>query len=172
MNPIAGVISALQSVPMFSNPANLSDALSQAQRIAPLVMGAAMCFALLLIVAAAWQFRLSRVDRYWRFRRAAGQRGARLATIGALCLLLAGGTCAADAVAGMFVTAWHSTPTSTPSVVIVVVPNATPTRAAHSITCTATPTVTRTGEPTSTVTPTVTGIGSIASPPPACQTQV
>ncbi len=153
---------------MFSNPANLSDALSQAQRIAPLLMGVVMCLALLLIVAAAWQFRLSRVDRYWRFRRAAGQRGAHLTSIAALCLLLAGGTCAVDAVAGMFVTAWHSTPTSTPGIVIVVVPNATSTRNAQPIVCTATPTIAHTDEPTPTVTPTPIGVGSTASPTPAC----
>src|ERR1700690_1336822 len=156
---------------MFSNPANLSDALSQAQRLAPLVMGAAMCFALLLNVAAAWQFRKSRVDRYWRFRRIAGHRGARLATVAALCLLLAGGTCAADAVAGMFATAWQSTPTSGPGVVIVVVPNTTSTRVVEWLTCTAPPIVTDPQAATATATPSPTSTESPPSATPACQTR-
>jgi hypothetical protein len=156
---------------MFSNPATLSDTLTQAQRIAPMVIGIALCLALLLIVAAAWQFRLSRVDRYWRFRRTAGQRGARLATIAALCLVLAGITCAANGAAGIFLAAWHSTPTSTPGVVIIVVPNATSTGNAHSVICTATPTGTYTGAPPSTVTPTATSLAPTVTATPSCQTR-
>lgn len=156
---------------MFSNSANLNAALTQAQRIAPLVIAVALGASLLLSVAAVWQFRLSRVDRYWRFRRAAGERGARLATIAALCVLLAGGACAANVVTGMFVAAWHSTLTPGPGMVIVVVPNAATTHLAQLILCTATPIVTITAESTPTVTPSpvVTVLKPSVTPP--CQSR-
>jgi len=156
---------------MFSNSANLNAALTQAQRIAPLIMGAAAIVALLLGVAAAWQFRLSRVDRYWRFRRAAGDRGARLATFAALCIFLAGGVCAADTLIGVFSSSWHSPVTPGPGVVIVVVPNATPGLVTQLAPCTVTPTVTITTALTPTITPSPIASGLIPSATPACQSR-
>jgi hypothetical protein len=67
----------------------------------PYLTAGIFALALLLFLVSFRQFRRSRSDTMWRKRREAGQRGLRLFILGALLLLISGGTCVITGVVAM-----------------------------------------------------------------------